>query len=131
MTAGPRTRTPKARAKTARPKPRTNGSNGSRKRTDLAKEVATELKSLRSALDEMMEHYRLRAAAQINELLQAVEGEATVNGSAAKLPAATVSQRQLELLREAKLKPQKGRAKDFARLDDLLEELVALLPAES
>jgi hypothetical protein len=138
MTAGSRAKsTAKTTAKTSRgrtkARPNTNGagSNGSRKRADLAKEVASELKTLRASLDEMTEHYRLRSAAQIAELLQAVEGDSEVKVSArGKLPPVNVTQSQLELLKDARLKPRKGRAKDFARLHDLLEELVSLLPAE-
>src|SRR5262245_32722711 len=49
------TKTTRSRTK-ARPNTNGAGSNGSRKRADLAKEVASELKTLRASLDEMTEH---------------------------------------------------------------------------
>ena len=128
MTAESKTKERKARTRST--PPNANGSRVSHKREELARDVATELKALRTALDEMVEHYRLRAGAQIDELLQAVEGKPALAERSA-LPAAALSQSMLELLKEARLKPRKGRAKDFARLQDLLEDLVELLPAES
>jgi len=110
--------------------PGTNGSRTSHKREELAREVATELKALRATLDEMLEHYRLRSGAQIDELLQAVEGNAALPERSA-LPAAAVAQAMLDVLKDARLKPRKGRAKDFARLQELLDELVAQLPPEN
>jgi hypothetical protein len=128
MTTESKTKERKARAQ---PKPpSSNGSRTSHKRDELAKEVATELKALRASLDEMVEHYRLRAGAQIDELLQAVEGKPALAERAA-VPASALSQSMLEVLKEARLKPRKGRAKDFARMQELLEELVALLPPEN
>jgi hypothetical protein len=78
----------------------------------------------------MTEHYRLRVAAQIGELMQTVRGDEAA-GAKSKLPPARILQPMLDQLREARLKPRKGRSKDFGRLEDLLDELVALTPPES
>ena len=110
------------------------GGNGARpprasKRTELANEVASELESLRSALDEMTEHYRLRIAAQIGELMQTVRGN-EAPGEKPTLPPARTLQPMLQHLRSANLKPRKGRPKDFRRVEKLLDELVALTPPD-
>ena len=111
--------------------PSANGAKAPRvsKRTELANEVALELESLRHALDEMTEHYRLRIAAQIGELMQTVKGNET-SGEKSKLPPARTLQPMLHQLRSANLKPRKGRPKDFRRVEKLLDELVALTPPD-
>ncbi|MEX2281708.1 MAG: hypothetical protein WEE89_04375 [Gemmatimonadota bacterium] len=119
-------RTPKSRVE----HPSANGAKRSTKRIELANEVATELEALRSALEEMTEHYRLRVAAQIGELMQTVRGDEAA-GAKPNLPPARILQPMLEQLREARLKPRKGRSKDFGRLEELLDELVDLTPPEA
>ena len=128
MTVEAKPKARKPRAKSSRPG--ANGSNGNSasKRTELAAELTSELNTLRAALDEMSEHYRLRAGAQITELLQLVEGQSE---PVTRAPlAASVLQPMIEQLKEVRLKPHKGRAKDFVRLQELLEELTDLLPPE-
>jgi hypothetical protein len=99
------------------------------KKVELAAQVAAELDTLRTALDEMTEHYRLRLGAQITELLQTVREE---QGSEQKprIPPARTLLPMLEQLKSARLKPGKGRAKDFVRLQQLLDEVTELTPPE-
>ncbi len=130
MTPDTKTKPRKARARVTQPNTNGTRASHSRKRQELARELATELKALRATMDEMIEHYRLRAGGQIGELLQAVEGDAAPGERAAR-PTAAVTQSLLEVMRGTRLKPRKGRAKDFARLQELIEELVALLPPEN
>src|SRR5262245_655968 len=106
MTVESKPRTRKTRAKGSRPSANGSNGNGASKRTELAAELTSELNTLRAALDEMTEHYRLRAGAQITELLQLVEGQSE---PVARAPLATsVLQPMIEQLRELRLKPHKG-----------------------
>ena len=101
--------------------PRRRASN---RRMEVNQEVVAELRALRAALDEMIEHYRLRVGGRITDLILLLEGDASI-GAAAKPLATRDAQAILEALRDATLKPGKGRAKDFRRLESLVEELAA------
>jgi hypothetical protein len=116
-------------ARRARPSTNGTGPHGARKRAVVARDLVSELKNLRLALDEMTEHYRLRVGAQITELLQTAEGAGELERNGRRLPAAVMEQ-LLDVMHTIRLKPQKGRAKDFVRLQELVDELVERLPAE-
>jgi hypothetical protein len=101
--------------------PRRRASN---RRTEVNQEVAAELRALRAALDEMVDRYRLRVGGRLTDLILLLEGDASI-GAAAKPLATRDAQAMLEELREASIKPAKGRAKDFRRLEALVEDLSA------
>lgn len=106
-----------------------NGANRQKKRGQLALEVTSELRELRSTLDTMLEHYRLRLGGQIAELQQAFIG--SEQEPKAKPPSAKVTRAILTALREEEFKPKKGRGKDFVKLQRLVKELAEMLPPES
>lgn len=101
--------------------PRRRASN---RRMEVNQEVVAELRALRAALDEMIEHYRLRVGGRITDLILLLEGDASI-GAAAKPLATREAQAMLEEMSEASIKPAKGRAKDFRRLEALVEDLAA------
>lgn len=105
-----------------RPKPKP------KKRDEVAAELALELRELRARVDEVTEHFRLRVGGEIEELLQRIEGQ-QIDGKVKK-PSVKTAQAMRERLREHSVKPRKGRAKDFARIQELVEDLADLLPPE-
>ena len=129
MTTQSKPRARKKQPESAAPSSNGTGPGRPRKGQLLARDVAAELNTLRATLDEMTEHFRLRAGAQISELLQTVEGDTTMDAKKTRLPASVLEQ-LLEQVQSVRIKPRKGRAKDFVRLQQLLEEMVAVLPAE-
>ena len=99
-----------------------------KKREQLALDVSSELRELRNTLDELLEHYRLRMGGQIAELQQALSG--SDQEPKAKPPSAKTTTAILELLRSEGFKPQKGRGKDFVKLQRLIKEVSEMLPPE-
>ena len=97
-----------------------------KKREEQADALASELTQLRATLDEMIEHYRLRIGGEISELIDAVHGS---NGTS-HVPPAKVTSALLHELRGTPLKPHKGRAKEFVRLQQLVRRLNEMLPPE-
>lgn len=105
-----------------------SGHNGRKKRDLVADELLLELRELRANLDELTEQFRLRMGGQLIDILQAVEGvglEPKPKRLSAKTTAALLRE-----IRAQPLKPHKGRAKDFVRLQNLLKSLAAHLPAD-
>ena len=98
-----------------------------KKRQEQADALASELTQLRATLEEMIEHYRLRIGGEISELIDAVHGS---NG-ASHAPPAKVTSALLQELHDTPLKPQKGRAKEFVRLQQLVRRLNEMLPPEN
>ena len=96
-----------------------------KKREEQAETVASELTQLRSTMDELIEHYRLRVGGEIAELSEHFKAN---NGS--QLPSAKVTSAMLQELQDSPLKPRKGRGKDLARLQQLVRKLGELLPPE-
>ena len=121
-------RKPKKRFQSKSPHaPSDNGVAPRKKKRDEQAEVLTaELTQLRATLDEMIEHYRLRIGGEISELIDAVHGS---NGKP-HAPPAKVTSAILQELHETPLKPQKGRAKEFVRLQQLVRRMNELLPPE-
>lgn len=109
------------------PDARTKRRRASTRRAELNAELVTTAHELRAALRQMMERYELRVGGQLAELIQRVEGDA-----AGEIPARPLTARQAEAmlaqLREVRLKPRKGRAKDFARLETLVDSILADAP---
>lgn len=103
--------------------------NRKKKRDQLALEVNSELRELRSTLDALLEHYRLRMGGQIAELQQALSGSDLEPKT--KPPSAKTTHAVLKALREEDFKPKKGRGKDFVKLQRLVKKLGEMLPPES
>jgi len=91
-------------------------------------ELRGEVESLRSALKQSLEQYSLRVGRHLAELAGALAAPA--KGAKAGVPAKALRQ-MLVRMRASKLKPAKGRVKDLARIEKLVESLMALLPEES
>lgn len=100
-----------------------------RSRAAATAEVAAELRTLRELVEVMSEEYRVRVAATLAELLQAIEGDAAL-GQKPRPLTLKAARAVLDGIRAARLKPKKGRAKDFARMEELVATLTELLPPE-
>lgn len=86
----------------------------------LAQELDSALEKLRVGLDAAM----MRFAERVGGELDRVRAQVTSGAP----PARKVLERVKARLDEVRLKPQKGRVKDFARLEDLAEDLGDLVP---
>jgi hypothetical protein len=98
-------------------------------RATATQEVVVELRTLRSQLELMTEGYRLRVSGQLAELLRLIEGDADLEQHARPLTV-KAAQAVLARIEELDFKPKRGRAKDFARLEELVTELTELIPPE-
>lgn len=98
------------------------------KRARVGEELARELDGLRETLAEMVEGYRFKVEGQLAELASLARGSSNAAGQPASLRL-SAAEKMLSSIRKTELKPKKGRAKDFQRLETLVEELAALLPA--
>lgn len=98
------------------------------KRARVGEELAQELEGLRETLSEMVEGYRFKVEGQLAELAAAARGTTNTAGESAALRL-SAAEKMLASIKKTELKPKKGRAKDFQRLESLVEELAALLPA--
>lgn len=110
-----------AKPATTTHRPATRGA----KRRELALEVAREIERLRGNCKDMLQAFELRVGAQ---LAAAAETLAPAAESGEKgLPRVSQLQDALAAIHEVTLKPAKGRAKDFARLEKLADTLADLL----
>lgn len=100
-----------------------------RRRTELNARVIQDLAALRGTLDEMLEHYAIRVAGQLSELMLVIQGDGNVDQKP-RLLTVEAAEAMLEAIREADLKPKKGRAKDFVRVQKLVKTLRELGPAD-
>lgn len=101
--------------------------NARTRRAELNRELVVELRALRAALREMMERYELRVGGHLADLIQRVEGDPAIGATARPIPT-KLAKAMLEDVRQARLRPRKGRAKDFTRLGALVDDLTALAP---
>lgn len=117
----------KKRFQSTSPHGPTGNGAGSRKKkkAELAEELVSELGRLRGTLDEVVDHYRLRVGGDIAALLQAIQGSGETQALSPKVTGTMLAE-----LRETRLKPDKGRAKDLVRLQRLVRRLSDSLPAE-
>ena len=104
-------------------------SKTSERREQLSRDLAMEIDALRLALTEMLDRYRYKIDAELLQIGAAARGEAPLDGKATKLPL-TATQKMLKLVRDLEIKPQKGRAKDFQKLQRLVNNLVDEMPPE-
>jgi hypothetical protein len=97
----------------------------STRRAEANQEVITELRALRGVMDEMLDRYRLRVGGRISELALLLEGDPSIG--AAAMPVTTrVAHAMIGELKDTRLRPRKGRAKDIRRLESLVEALATL-----
>ncbi len=85
---------------------------------------------LRAVLREALDHYAAAVDGGLGGVLALLEG-GTVGSQAPRVPPARDSQEALALLRGLKLKPEKGRVKDLARIEKAARELAALVDGGS
>ena len=111
------------------PKKELRRSKNEEKRTRLAADLVMEVDALRVSLGEMLDRYRFKIDGDLLQLSAAARGDAPLDGKPSRL-AASASEKMLNLIRKTELKPKKGRAKDFQRLEELVEELTEHLPDE-
>jgi hypothetical protein len=98
----------------------------SAKQRNPARDLVLELKALRSLVDEVVSHYGLNVKARIDEILHVIEVTGGPEGS--RKPADPETFRKLALkAKRVKVKPQKGRAKDLRRIQDLVDGMCEVL----
>lgn len=86
--------------------------------------VVSEVEALRPAMEEAVRQYEVRTAAQIGEILRALQGESAI---LARPPSVKTTSAMLRAIEALELKPGRGRAKDLVRLHELVAELTELL----
>ena len=85
-----------------------------------ADELRAAVTELKVNLAESLAVYGKRVGGELDRVLAMIEGEDLA-------PEETI-EAMLERSRDIKLKPRKGRIKDLVRLEDVAEDLVAMLP---
>ena len=91
-----------------------------RERALPAEQLVTGVLDAKKALDEAVAQFSARVSGQLAEVLRALDGHEPKAKGAIKV--------MVERVREVRLKPEKGRLKDLARLQDLADDLVEMLP---
>ncbi len=86
----------------------------------LVQELDAALEKLRVGLDAAMMRFSERVGGELDRVRAQIASPAP--------PARKTLERVKARLDEVRLKPQKGRVKDFARLEDLAEDLGDLIP---
>ena len=107
--------------------PTARGAKPAKRGDELRQSLVIELHTLRLQAQDAVEQYTLRVNAQLAEVLRLAEGEGAAGEKPRRLPA-KLAAAMLAQLRDLKLKPKKGRAKDLVRIQELVEELVGQLP---
>ena len=96
---------------------------------DARTELLSELNGLPAVLKEITARFTINARARLAEITSALEGK----GFAGEQPKPASKKKVKEMLaavRKLKLKPDKGRGKDIARVERLLEQLVEIYPGK-
>jgi hypothetical protein len=75
---------------------------------------------LKKALDQTTTQFSARVSEQLGEVLRALESR--------KPALKGVVKGMVGRIHDVRLKPEKGRLKDLVRIQDLVEDLVAMLP---
>lgn len=86
----------------------------------LAREVVTALEKVRVHLDAAMMRFTERVGGELDRVRSQIAADPDLS--------AKVLVQVKERLEEVRLKPQRGRVKDFARLEDLADDLADLIP---
>ena len=110
-------------AKQARAQKRTE------RRRVINEDLQMEISTLRQNLNEMLDRYRLKLDAELIRIADASSGNGNL-GEATPHLSAGVAESMLKQIRALDIKPQKGRAKDLQRVQELVGNLVEQLPAE-
>ncbi len=116
MTRKPSPRTRRAKAGKAAAGPTTASG---RRRATPAEQLATELLAVTKALDGAVAEFGARVSGQLAEVLRATAG--------AEPPAKRTVRDMIAKVQGVKLKPEKGRVKDLARLQRLADDLAGML----
>jgi hypothetical protein len=90
-----------------------------RRRATPIEQLATEVLSAKDALDGAMAQFGARVSGQLAEVLTAIAGP--------EPPAKRTVKEMIVKVREVKLKPERGKIKDLARLQRLADDLVDML----
>lgn len=90
-----------------------------RRRATPVEQLVTELLSVKKALDGAVAEFGARVSGQLAEVLRAI--------AAAEPPAKRTVKDMIVKVQDVKLKPEKGRVKDLARLQRLADDLVGML----
>lgn len=102
-----------------------DGDGKPRRKQEIAREIVLELQAMRGGLEELVQAYTARVDGQIataaRQLEQGVMGE-----SERELPSTKSLNKLLRELRDTKLKPRKGRAKDLKRMENVADALSEL-----
>lgn len=95
------------------------------RRRVLNEDLHLEIRTLRETVNEMLKRYQLKLDAELVQLAEAASG----NGNRAGRPLSiATAEAMLKQIRELDVKPAKGRAKDFQRVQDLVGDLIEQLP---
>lgn len=90
-----------------------------RRRATPAEQLATEVLSVKVALDDAMAQFGARVSGQLAEVLRALQGSTPPSKG-------TVKDMVLKV-QDLRLKPERGRIKDLVRLKVLADDLTELL----
>jgi hypothetical protein len=107
--------------RTVRGLPGWMGPGGRRGRAERAGELLREIHALRAALHQALEQYERRVDGQLAEVVRALH-----QGGGDGLPQGRTLGVMLDAIRDSELKPQRGRAKDLVRIQELVAELTEL-----
>lgn len=99
------------------------------KKQAAAKALAAEMKVMRSAFKEIVEHFCLRVDSELVEIIRVLEKEQVLNEPLV-LPPAKISKLLAKKIRALKLKPNKGKLKDILHVNDLADKIAGKMPAQ-
>lgn len=97
------------------------------RRAAEAHRLALAVKALRAEWLDALEHHQAHVEGQVREVLEALETLDPVPGGPRPPPLRDVPRFDAVLARGAGVKPQKGRAKDLRRVEQVVADLVGLL----
>ncbi len=90
-----------------------------RRRATPAEQLATEMLSVKEALDGAVTQFGVRISGQLAEVLRALQGS--------EPPSKRTLKEMILKVQDLRLKPERGRIKDLLRLQVLADDLVELL----
>jgi predicted transcriptional regulator len=96
------------------------------KRGQPVQQLIQEIEKVRAALLDALEHYRERLTSQLDNLKENLDAD-----SAGRLLSDKKVASLLEEIHSIRLKPEKGRVKDLARLQELIKRLGKVVPERS
>ena len=97
------------------------------KKEAIAKDLAKELRAMRSDFQQAIEKLSLRIEGRIANLADTFDG---TDGATRRIPSAKVSESLRQLLHRFKTKPEKGRLKDILTVCRLIKHFESVLPPE-